>query len=186
MKQETRSYDIFGPKLVIETGNPQMGVPGRDSFKMMSTTDSGIRFVQAHTESGLTQFGTEGQLQVEVGASGLINGQQTTFQFITHKGDFAVNADNGHIKIHGRAICIEATEQLVIQAPKIQIGYEQEYKTKDIKILGQNVDIKSQKGSLADALLTSSFLKTFQGTLIGDLALAASGSPIDAAFKILS
>jgi len=186
MKQETRSYDIFGPKLIIETGNPQMGMPGRDSFKMMSTTDSGIRFVQAHTESGTTQFGTEGQLQVEVGSSDLINNDQTTFQFITHKGDFAVNADSGHIKIHGRAICIEATEQLVLQAPKIQIGYEQEHKTKDIKILGQNVDIRSQKGTFADILLASSFLKMFKGTLIADLALAASGSPVQAAVNILT
>jgi hypothetical protein len=135
MKQETRTYDILGPKLIFETGNPQMGMSGRDSCKMMSTTDSGIKFVQSHTESGTTKFGTEGQLQVEVGASDLVNNDQTTFQFITHKGDFAVNADSGHIKVHGRAICIEATEQLVLQAPKIQIGYEQEHKTKDIKIL---------------------------------------------------
>ena len=186
MKQETRSYDIFGPKLIIETGNPQMGMSGRDSFKMMSTTDSGIRFVQSHTESGTTKFGTEGQLQVEVGASDLVNDNQTTFQFITHKGDFAVNADAGHIKIYGKAVTIEASEQLVLQSPKIQIGYEQEHKTKDIKILGQNVDIKSQKGTFADILLASSFLKMFKGTLIADLALAASGSPVQAAINILT
>lgn len=185
MKQETRSYDIFGPKLLIETGNPQIGMSGRDSFKMMSTTDSGIRFVQSHTESGITKFGTEGQLQVEVGASDLVNSGQTTFQFIAHKGDFAVNADSGHIKIHGRAICIEATEQLVLQAPKIQIGYEQENKTKDIKLLAQNVDIKTTKGPLADALQTSSFIKSFKGTLIEDLAQAASDSPVSTALSSL-
>ena len=185
-KQESRNFDVFGPKLIIETGNPQMGATGRDSFKMMSTTDSGIRFIQSHTESGMSKYMTEGSLQVEVGASGLVNEQQTTFQFITHKGDFAVNADNGHIKIHGRAICIEATEQLVLQAPKIQIGYEQEHKTKDIKILGQNVDIRSQKGTFADIILASSFLKMFKGTLIEDLALAASNSPVQAAVNILT
>jgi len=186
MGQESRTYDVFGPKLVIETGNPQMGSPGRDSFKMMSTTDSGIRFVQSHTESGMSKIMSEGSLQVEVGGSDLVNPEQTTFQFVSHKGDFAINVDGGHIKIYGKAITIDAAEQLVMQSPKIQIGYEEEYKTKDIKILGQNVDIKSTKGTLADALLTSSFLKVFEGTLIADLALAASGSPVQAAINILT
>ncbi len=60
---------------------------------------------------------------------------------------FSINVDGGHIKIYGKAITIEASEQLVMQSPKIQIGYEEEYKTKDIKVLGFNVDIKSQKGN---------------------------------------
>ena len=73
-----------------------------------------------------------------------------------------------------------------MQSPKIQIGYEEEHKTKDIKVLGQNVDIKSQKGTIADILLASSFLKCFKGTLIEDLALIASNSPISTAVNILT
>ena len=114
MAQETRTTDIFGPKLVIETGNPQMGSAGRTAFTMQSTTDKGIRFIQSHSESGMS----------------------------------------------------------------IRIGYEQEHKTKDIKILGQSVDVKSQKGNLADILQTSSFLKTFMGSPVFDLALKAIGSPL--------
>ena len=186
MAQETRTTDIFGPKLVIETGNPQTGSAGRTAFTMQSTTDEGIRFVQSHSESGLSKIMSEGLLQVETGASSLVNNDQTTFQFIAHKGDFAVNADAGHVKISGKQIVLEASREIVIQSPRIRIGYEQEFKTKDIKILGQNVDIKSQQGSLADALLSSSFIKTFQGTLIADLALAASGSPVQAAINILT
>ena len=176
--QESRHFDVFGPKLIIETGNPQMGMPGRDAFKMMSTTDQGIRFVQSHTESGMSKYMTEGSLQVEVGDSSLVNNDQTTFQFITHKGDFAVNADAGHIKIYGKAITIEASEQLVLQSPKIQLGYEQEFKTKDIKIMGQSVDLKSIRGGLADVLGTSSLLKTFLGTPILDKVLQISGNPV--------
>ncbi len=44
--------------------------------------------------------------------------------------------------------------------------------------VGQSIDIKSQQGSLADALMASSFLKTFQGTLIADLALKYSKSSL--------
>jgi|TARA_X000001382_G_C3113181_1_gene160627 hypothetical protein len=178
MAQETRTTDIFGPKLVIETGNPQMGSAGRTAFTMQSTTDEGIRFIQSHSESGMSKIMSEGMLQVETGASSLVNEDQTTFQFIAHKGDFAVNADKGHVKISGKQIVLEASLEVVIQAPRIRIGYEQEHKTKDIKILGQSVDIKCQKGNMADVLGTSSFLKTFQGTFVTDLALAASKSPI--------
>ncbi len=178
MAQETRTTDIFGPKLVIETGNPQMGSAGRTAFTMQSTTDEGIRFVQSHSESGMSKIMSEGLLQVETGTSSLVNDDQTTFQFVAHKGDFAVNADKGHVKIYGKQIVLEASLEVVIQAPRIRIGYEQEHKTKDIKILGQSVDVKSQKGNLADILQTSSFLKTFIGSPVFDLALKAIGSPL--------
>jgi len=178
MAQETRTTDIFGPKLLFETGNPQMGSAGRTAFTMQSTTDEGIRFVQSHSESGMSKIMSEGLLQVETGASSLVNDDQTTFQFIAHKGDFAVNADKGFVKIYGKQIVLEASLEVVIQAPRIRIGYEQEHKTKDIKILGQSVDVKSQKGNLADILQTSSFLKTFIGSPVFDLALKAIGSPL--------
>mgnify|MGYP003389333697 FL=1 len=178
MAQETRCTDIFGPKLLFETGNPQMGSAGRTAFTMQSTTDQGIRFVQSHSESGMSKIMAEGMLQIETGASSLVNDDDVTFNFISHKGDFAVNADKGCVKIYGKQIVLDASLEVVIQAPRIRIGYEQEHKTKDIKILGQSVDIKSQQGSLADALMASSFLKTFQGTLIADLALKFSGSSL--------
>lgn len=178
MAQETRTTDIFGPKLVIETGNPQMGSAGRTAFTMQSTTDEGIRFIQSHSESGMSKIMTEGLLQVETGASSLVNDDQTTFQFVAHKGDFAVNADKGFVKIYGKQITLEASLEVVIQAPRIRIGYEQEHKTKDIKILGQSVDVKAQKGNLADILQTTSFLKTFIGSPVFDLARKAIGSPL--------
>ena len=178
MAQETRTTDIFGPKLLFETGNPQMGSAGRTAFTMQSTTDEGIRFVQSHSESGMSKIMSEGLLQVETGASSLVNDDQTTFQFIAHKGDFAVNADKGFVKIYGKQIVLEASLEVVIQAPRIRIGYEQEHKTKDIKILGQSVDVKSQKGNIGDILQTTSFLKTFIGSPVFDLALKAIGSPL--------
>ncbi len=178
MGQETRTTDICGPKLLFETGNPQMGTAGRTASTMQSTTDEGIRFVQSHSESGLSKIMTEGLLQVETGASPLVNDDDVTFDFIAHKGDIAVNADKGFVKIYGKQITLEASLEVVIQAPRIRIGYEQEHKTKDIKILGQSVDVKCQKGNLADVLQTSSFLKTFIGSPVFDLALKEIGSPL--------
>ena len=186
MGQETRVFDGYGPKLQIETGNPVMGTPGRSAFSLMSTTDSNVKFVQAHTESGLTKFYSEGTMQFEAGAHPkMVSNNATAFKFDAHKGDFAINADKGAVRISGKQIVLEASREIVIQSPKIRIGYEEENKTKDVKIIGQDVDIKSKKGSLADALLSSTMIKTFTGTLVSDLAIAASASPVSSAVSTI-
>ena len=173
MGQEARQYDGFGPKLQIESGNPVMGTPGRSAFSLMSTTDSNVKFVQAHTESGLTKFYSEGVMQFEAGSHPTIaSNSATAFAFIAHKGNFSVNADKAEVKLSGKQIILEASREIVIQAPKIRIGYEVENKTKDIKIIGQMVDIKTKKGNLAEVLGTSSYLKSFAGTMVADKALA--------------
>ena len=186
MGQETRCFDGFGPKLQIESGNPVMGAPGRSAFSFMSTTDSNVKFVQAHTESGLTKFYSEGTMQFEAGAHPkMVSNNATAFKFDAHKGDFAINADKGAVRISGKQIVLEASREIVIQSPKIRIGYEEENRTKDVKIIGQDVDIKSKKGSLADALLSSTMIKTFTGTLVSDLAIAASASPVSSAVSTI-
>ena len=173
MGQEARQYDGFGPKLQIESGNPVMGTPGRSAFSLMSTTDSNVKFVQAHTESGLTKFYSEGVMQFEAGSHPAIaSNSASAFAFIAHKGNFSVNADKAEVKLSGKQIILEASREIVIQAPKIRIGYEVENKTKDIKIIGQMVDIKTKKGNLAEVLGTSSYLKSFAGTMVADKALA--------------
>ena len=186
MGQETRVFDVFGPKLQIETGNPVMGTPGRSAFSLMSTTDSNVKFVQAHTESGLTKFYSEGTMQFEAGSHPkMVSNNATAFKFDAHKGDFAINAEKGLVRISGKQIVLEASREIVIQSPKIRIGYEEENKTKDVKIIGQEVDIRSKKGSLADALLSSTMIKTFTGTLVSDLAIAASASPVSSAVSTI-
>ena len=182
MAQETRVFDGYGPKLQIETGNPVMGTPGRAAFSLMSTTDSNVKFVQAHTESGLTKFYSEGFMQFEAGSHPNIASKSgTAFAFIAHKGDFSINAEKGAVRISGKQIVLEASREIVIQSPKIRIGYEEENKTKDVKIIGQEVDIKTKKGPLADSLLSSTMIKAFTGTLAADLAIAGSASPVASA-----
>ena len=183
MGQETRYFDSYGPKLQIETGNPVMGVPGRAAFSLMSTTDSDVKFVQAHTESGLTKFYSEGVMQFEANAHPTMPSNTEAFSFVAHDGNFSVAADAGMVRMSGKVIVIDASREVVIQSPKIRIGHEDGDKTKDIKILAQNVDIKTKKGPLADALQTSSFIKSFKGTLVEDLAQAASDSPVSAALN---
>ena len=185
MAQETRCFDGFGPKLQIESGNPVMGTPGRSAFSFMSTTDSNVKFVQAHCENGLTKFDAQGTMQFEAGAHPTMPSGITAFEFIAHKGDFSINADKGLVRISGKQIVLDASREIVIQSPKIRIGYENANKTKDVKIIGQEVDIQTKKGSLANVLMTSSFLKTFDGSLIADIALDKAGGPVSSVVRSL-
>ena len=63
--QEGHYIKSFGPKLLIETGNPQMGVDGRESAGFKATNDSGERFVIKHTESGLSSIEAENHLEIK-------------------------------------------------------------------------------------------------------------------------
>ena len=47
-------------KCIIESGNQEMSMSGREAFCIKSITDSGLKFIQAHTESGLSKLKTEG------------------------------------------------------------------------------------------------------------------------------
>ena len=186
MGQEARQYDGFGPKLQIESGNPVMGTPGRSAFSLMSTTDSNVKFVQAHTESGLTKFYSKGVMQFEAGSHPTIaSNSASAFAFIAHKGNFSVNADKAEVKLSGKQIILEASREIVIQAPKIRIGYEVANKTKDIKIIGQMVDVKTKKGALAVLLGTSSFLKSFAGTAVSGNALAIAAEATGISISVI-
>jgi hypothetical protein len=182
--QETRITEIFGPKLIVETGNQEMGMSGREAFCIKSVTDSGLKFIQSHTESGLTKLKTEGVWFFEAAGHKSLAGQSglCAFEFLSHRGDISFDAAKGHIKMEAKQIILDASKEIVLQAPRIRIGNADGNSTKEIKIIAQEVDIKSKRGTLADSLMLSSYLKTFDGTLIADLAF--SQSPLGIAKKV--
>ena len=174
--QETRITEVFGPKLIIETGNQEMGMSGREAFCIKSVTDSGLKFIQSHTESGLTKLKSEGVWFFEAAGHKSLAGQSglCAFEFLAHRGDVSFDAAKGHIKMEAKQIVLDASKEIVLQAPRIRIGNADGNSTKEIKIIAQELDIKAKKGTLADSLVQSSFLKSFSGTLIADAAFGMS------------
>jgi len=174
--QETRITEIFGPKLIVETGNQEMGMSGREAFCIKSVTDSGLKFIQSHTESGLTKLKSEGVWFFEAAGHKSLAGQSaiTAFEFQANRGDISFDAAKGHIKMNAKQIVLDASKEIVLQAPRIRIGNADGNSTKEIKIIAQELDIKAKKGTLADSLVQSSFLKSFSGTLIADAAFGMS------------
>ena len=162
--QEGHYIKSFGPKLLIETGNPQMGVGGKESAGIKATNDSGERFVIKHTESGLSRIESEDRLEIIGGEKN--DGNQPSIVIHTPNGDIDIKVEDGFFKVKATNICFEAEDSIVFKAGKIQMGDEKQ--TKDIIISGQRVEYKTKKGNLAAALKTDSMLTTFAGSFVFD------------------
>ena len=163
---------IFGPKLVLETGNQLMGMSGKTSFCLQSTTDAGVRFVQAHTESGNTKIMTEGCLLIEAGEKGKC---LDDIVFVSHGSGMSFSADAGTYRVSAEQIVLQADKEIVIDAPSIRIGSQDENGTKDITIAAKNVNADAKGGNIGDTLGTSNLMEIFSGGILGGLAAAAAG-----------
>ena len=140
---ESRVLDVFGPNFLIET-NGAVGVAGQLKYQLYSVTDDGVVYQQAlYGGNGLASIRAEKTLEVQTGIKN--KGSDVSFTLMTHHGDVAVNADNGMVRIKGRNICIDATNQLTLQANKIQLGHVQPGKTQDYQGTSTRVDLCKPK-----------------------------------------
>ena len=177
---ESRVLDVFGPNFFIET-NGAVGVGGQLKYQLYSVTNDGVVYQQALYDSGLSAIRAEKTLEIQTGIKNKAN--DVSFTLMSHNGDVAVNADNGMVRIKGRNICIDATNQLTLQANKIQLGHVPPGKTQDFQVTSTRVDLgKPKRGNMCKVLKTCattlSFAKSltpFSGGGITNIAVSALG-----------
>ena len=181
---ESRVLDVFGPNFLIET-NGAVGVAGQLKYQLYSVTDDGVVYQQAlYGGNGLASIRAEKTLEVQTGIKN--KGSDVSFTLMTHHGDVAVNADNGMVRIKGRNICIDATNQLTLQANKIQLGHVQPGKTQDFQVTSTRVDLgKPKRGNMCKVLKTcattlsfANSLTPFSGGGITNIAAGAIGGAV--------
>ena len=180
---ESRVLDVFGPNFFIET-NGAVGVGGQLKYQLYSVTNDGVVYQQALYDSGLSAIRAEKTLEIQTGIKNKAN--DVSFTLMSHNGDVAVNADNGMVRIKGRNICIDATNQLTLQANKIQLGHVQPGKTQDFQVTSTRVDLgKPKRGNMCKVLKTCattlSFAKSltpFSGGGIAGIAAGAVGGSV--------
>ena len=166
MTQEARCIDVFGPNLFLETGGSQVGVAGKTAYTLQAQNDSGVKYNQGLYQSGLSRVYAEKTLQVECGAKNKEG--DASYMLVAHKGDLAMNADKGFVRIKGQQIVLEAADELVLQSRKIRIGYEEEGRTQTIDIIGSDVEVTASGGNLGDILGTSNIFQAFAGSYVTD------------------
>ena len=174
--KEGNVINALGPKCIIETGSPEIGVGGKEAASLKMTNESGERFTVKHTETGLSRIESEGRMEVVVGEK-LDGGQSLVIH--TPNGDIDIKVEDGFFKVKATNICFEAEDQITFKASKIQIGDEKQ--TQQVVVAGQKVEYKTKKGNLAAALMTDSMLTTFAGSFVQDkvdeLIGAVAGKP---------
>ena len=174
---ESRVLDVFGPNFFIET-NGAVGVAGQLRYQLYSVTGNGDVYQQALYENGLSAIRAEKTLEVQTGIKNKAN--DVSFHLISHHGDVAVNADTGMVRIKGRNICIDATNQLTLQANKIQLGHVSG-KTQDFQVTSTRVDLgKPKRGNMCKVLKTCATTLSFARSLTpfsggGITGIAAAG-----------
>lgn len=161
--KEGQVIKSLGPKCILETGSPDVGVGGIEAASLKMTNESGERFTVKHLETGLARVESEGRLEVVVGEK-LDEGQSLVVH--TPHGDIDFKVEDGFFKVKATNICFEAEDSIVFKASKMQIGDEKQ--TQQIVLAAQKIDGKCKSGSLAAALKTDSTLTAFAGSFVTD------------------
>tara|TARA_B100000212_G_C27374919_1_gene534275 strand:+ start:1250 stop:1840 length:591 start_codon:yes stop_codon:yes gene_type:complete len=137
MGSEARVLDVFGPNLVIETNGP-VGLGGPIAYQLYATTDKGAKWQQALHGSGLSSMEASHTLEIQTGRENKKG--SISYMAMAHKGDMCMTAANGWIRIYGKNIALEASEELLLQGKKVILG-NADGTTEQTEVVGTKIAI---------------------------------------------
>jgi len=160
---ESRVLDVFGPNFFIES-NGAVGVGGQLKYQLYSVTNDGVVYQQALYDNGTASINAESTLEIQTGFKN--KPDSASLVAMAHHGDIGVTAEKGMIRLKARNICIDATNQLTLQANKIQIGHVQAGRTQDFQVTSTRVDLGAPKrGNMCKVLKTCATTLSFANSL---------------------
>ena len=137
MGSESRVLDVFGPNLVIESNGP-VGLGGPIAYQLYATTDKGAKWQQALHASGLSSMEASHTLEIQTGKENKKG--SISYMAMAHKGDMCMTASNGWIRIYGKNIALEASNELLLQGKNVILG-NANGTTEQTQILGSQIAI---------------------------------------------
>ena len=159
-QKESRQLEIFGGKLLFETGAEEQSNAGPAAYIMESQTEDKLKYSQSfHEGSGLARVSADKTLQVESGAR--CDKNEAGFNLTVHNGNTIVTNMNGDVSIQGNKITIGAHDELVLQAPKIRIGFIGG-ETTQLDLVGSKIQLKARSScKLNNKILYSNLFAAF-------------------------
>tara|TARA_B100000131_G_scaffold322820_1_gene378232 strand:- start:252 stop:845 length:594 start_codon:yes stop_codon:yes gene_type:complete len=133
-KSESRVLDVFGPNFLIETNGP-VGVAGPVVYQLYAVTDKKLKYQQALHGSGLATIEADGTLEIQTGFKN--KSESISYLAMAHNGDMCMTAENGWVRIYGKNIVLEASNELVLQGDKVKLGN----KASQTFLLGETIEI---------------------------------------------
>ena len=141
MANEARVLDSFGPNLVIETNGP-VGVGGALAYQLYATTEKGAKWQQALHGNGLSTMESTHGLEIQTGKKNKKG--DISFIAMAHHGDVCLNSNSGWIRIKGKNIVLDATNELLLQGKHVTIG-NADKTTSDVQLLSRKIEINASK-----------------------------------------
>ena len=141
MANEARVLDSFGPNLVIETNGP-VGVGGGFAYQLYAKNKKGATWQQALHESGLATMEASDRLEIQTGKKN--KSGNVSFIAMAHHGDVCLNSNSGWVRIKGKNVVIDATNQLLLQGKHVMIG-NADKTTSDVQLLSRKIEINASK-----------------------------------------
>ena len=141
MANEARVLDSFGPNLVIETNGP-VGVGGALAYQLYSTTEKGAKWQHSLHGNGLSTMESTHGLEIQTGKKNKKG--DISFIAMAHHGDVCLNSNSGWIRIKGKNVVIDATNQLLLQGKHVTIG-NADKTTSDVQLLSRKIEINASK-----------------------------------------
>ena len=147
--------EVLGPKLYIETDNPDSTNAGPEAWALKGENSSNKRVVLAHHDGGLTRFETEEKLQVDV--ANKATNADTGMQLTCWKGKLSVNAD-GDIILHSKnSIILSAEKNISLHANgNVEVGTSKA-ETGQVILQANQVNVSSGGGNLGKHLKQGPF-----------------------------
>ena len=141
MANEARVLDSFGPNLVIETNGP-VGVGGALAYQLYATTEKGAKWQQALHGNGLSTMESTHGLEIQTGKKNKKG--DISFIAMAHHGDVCLNSNSGWIRIKGKNIVLDATNELILLGKHVTIG-NADKTTSDVQLLSRKIEINASK-----------------------------------------
>jgi hypothetical protein len=155
-----RDFDSRTKSFRIDVNNPQEGQAGPEVFKIMGETPDGKIFTQSLATNGLLRITNEGTTEIVGGSKNEPEG--IDIRIFAAKGDIAINADKGNLRIYGKNIFFETPGTFNVLAQKIQLGNSM---TRSVNLEGFDTQLKAQTGNIKvkGALGLLDFFKSLLG-----------------------
>ena len=152
---EGRQYDSFGPHFRIDSGNPQLGYNGTVVYDLLGSGADGNTSTVGMTQGGLYHMYNDQCIEIIGGNK--VDGGGVCVQIIGTRGDVIVQAEkNGDVRIKGRNIILDATENIeMIAGGKVKIDSAEldattqnttRINARKTRISGSNIDIAGSTG----------------------------------------
>ena len=160
---EARDIWSLGPKFRVDVNNPQKGCNGSEVYAIYGVNDNKDVNLSGLTEGGTYRIFNDRTIEIVAGQKN--KEKQVDIVITGQNGDVCITAmRNGAIRIKGKNVVVEATEDLDMKAGRninLNAGSGR------ILLNCNKADIEGLTGTLIEKLTGTFGMKVFQGSFVG-------------------